>query len=266
MCELLGLSSRKPVRLTFSLETLASHSTPPASQRDGWGAAFYQGNDVALFREPIAANESPLVHFLETNGPSTTLAISHIRHATKGELILANTQPFLREVAGRTHVFAHNGNLVGIEQTQEFIPNRYRPVGTTDSELAFCALLERQQYLTESSPLSERLTIVKKFAADLSKLGTANFLYSDGELLFAHGDRRLQSVTGEITAPGLFLYYCRCEDNEARMETQGLSIAAGFQEVVLVASVPLTNELSYWRPLGEGEIVVIAKGKVLDVV
>ena len=107
MCELLGMSSRRPVRLTFSLQTLASHSIPPDRQSDGWGAVFYQGNDVALSREPIAASTRPLVVFLGQQGPSSSLAISHIRHATRGEITLANTQPFIREWAGRVHAFAH---------------------------------------------------------------------------------------------------------------------------------------------------------------
>jgi predicted glutamine amidotransferase len=94
MCELLAMSSLRPARLTFSLETLAAHGAAPGRNRDGWGAAFYQDRDVALFREPRAAGDSPMVRFLETQGPSTTLAISHIRRATRGAISLSNTQPF----------------------------------------------------------------------------------------------------------------------------------------------------------------------------
>ena len=69
------------------------------SLHDGWGVAFYQGADVALFREPAGAAESALVRFLEEDGPETSLAISHIRHATQGNVSLANTQPFTRELS-----------------------------------------------------------------------------------------------------------------------------------------------------------------------
>ena len=61
MCELLALSTSQPTRLTFSLHTLASHAGEGGSARDGWGVAFYQGADVALFREPRAAGDSALV-------------------------------------------------------------------------------------------------------------------------------------------------------------------------------------------------------------
>ena len=136
MCELLALSSSQPVRLSFSLQALAARGGTTGRAHDGWGVAFYQGHDVVLFREPAAAADSALVRFLESSGPATELAISHIRHATQGELSLANTQPFVRELRGRRHVFAHNGNLPGIYRSAALALDRYRPVGQTDSEHA----------------------------------------------------------------------------------------------------------------------------------
>ncbi|MCC2633505.1 MAG: hypothetical protein K0S48_1391, partial [Ramlibacter sp.] len=37
MCELLVVCASEPVRLTFSLHTLAARGALPASSRDGWG-------------------------------------------------------------------------------------------------------------------------------------------------------------------------------------------------------------------------------------
>jgi len=264
MCELLAMSSRRPTRLTFSLETLAAHSGRTGRYRDGWGAAFYQDNDVALFREPTAAGDSALVRFVEAQGPGTTLAISHIRRATRGAVTLSNTQPFARELAGRMHVFAHNGDLSGIERTGNLAFDHYRPVGTTDSEHAFCALLERMRGLWDSTSrlpsLDERLSIVSQFAADLRKLGPSNFLYADGDTLFAHGHRRIQAA-GDIAPPGLFLLSRRCADADEPVHAVGVTVAAGFQEVLLIASVPLTDE--NWRPFAEGELVAVSAGQVL---
>lgn len=100
MCELLAMSASQPARLTFSLQTLAARGGMEGRMHDGWGVAFYQGQDVALFRESAPAADSALVHFLESQGPATDLAISHIRHATRGAVTLANTQPFVRELGG----------------------------------------------------------------------------------------------------------------------------------------------------------------------
>lgn len=92
MCELLALSSSQPARLTFSLHTLAARGGLLGRSHDGWGVAFYEGLDVALYREPRPAAD----------------------------------------------IFAHNGDLIGIESSGTLDRGAYRPVGQTDSELAFC--------------------------------------------------------------------------------------------------------------------------------
>jgi len=266
MCELLALSSSHAEHLTFSLHTLAARGGPGMSTRDGWGVAFYQGVDVALFREPLAAGDSELVRYLESHGPSTQLAISHIRHATRGAISLANTQPFARELGGRMHVFAHNGNLPGIDDCALLTPGSYRPVGQTDSELAFCALLARLNGLwTGDAPpsLDARTSLLSAFAADLSPLGPANFLYSDGDALFAHGNRRIQGATGRVEPPGLWLLQRHCSPGDPAPDCDGgLAIGAGERSVVLIASVPLSDDA--WRPLSEGELVVVRSGTLLS--
>jgi glutamine amidotransferase len=264
MCELLAVSASQPTRLTFSLHTLASRGSEAGTTRDGWGVAFYQGNDVALFREPGAAGNSPLVRYLETQGPGTTLAISHIRHATQGTVQLSNTQPFVRELGGRTHVFAHNGNLVGIERSEALAMGGYRPIGQTDSEQAFCALLERLRPLwvgQGTPPLQERMALLAAFAADLRVLGPANFLYADGDALFAHGHRRIQR-SGRIEPPGLWTLQRHCPPVDPSPERQGgVAISDGERAVVCIASVPLNDQA--WRPLAEGELLAVRAGEVI---
>jgi glutamine amidotransferase len=252
MCELLALSSSQPVRLNFSLQALAARGGATGRSHDGWGVAFYQGHDVALFREPGAAADSALVHYLESNGPVTELAISHIRHATQGELSLANTQPLVRELGGRRHVFAHNGDLPGIYRTGALALDRFRPVGQTDSEHAFCALL---------STLDARLSVLTKFAEELRALGPANFLYADGDALFAHGHRRLQ-ITGRAEPPGLWIRERLCPPADPAPEhAGGAAIVQAGQTVVWIASVPLTEDA--WQPLAEGELVAVRAGVML---
>jgi glutamine amidotransferase len=257
------MSSQPATRLTLSLEALAARSGPNGRARDGWGVAYYEGRDVALFREPRPAAGSPLVELLESGGPATHLAISHIRHATQGDISLANTQPFVREVAGATHTFAHNGDLRGIQASGAFAIRRHSPVGSTDSEHAFCALLERWQAAfgkhAQQPSLGQRLEVVAGFAAELRKLGPANFLYCDGETLFAHGHRRIQPAVGRIEPPGLWMLERQCTAPQPGVECDGVALAPGVQQVVIVASVPLSGEP--WRALAEGEVVAIADGR-----
>ena len=264
MCELLALSSSRPARLTFSLHTLAARGGLLGRSHDGWGVAFYEGCDIALFREPRPAADSALVNFLETQGPATGLAISHIRHATRGEVSLANTQPFVRQLGDRTHVFAHNGDLPGIEAAFALDQRVCRPVGQTDSELAFCALLARMSALWLDGgppPLESRLSVLATFAAELRALGPANFLSADGDALFAHGDRRLQD-NGRAEPPGLWIRQRICPpDTAAADQGAGVSVHTDGTSVVWVASVPLTDDP--WQPLACGELVAIRDGQIL---
>ena len=106
--------------------------------------------------------------------------------------------------------------------------------------------------------------MISDFAADLRKLGSANFLYADGDVLFAHGHRRVQPTTGKVEPPGLWLWSHHCADPDQPVHASGVTVAPGFQEMALVASVPLTGET--WWPLGEGELVVVSDGRRVDAI
>lgn len=268
MCELLAVSTSRPARLAFSLHTLAARGSPTGGTRDGWGVAFHQGDDVALFREPGAAGDSALVRYLESQGPATSLAISHIRHATQGPVRLSNTQPFVRQLAGRTHVFAHNGDLAGLDVASGADAAHWQPVGDTDSERAFCALLARVDPLWAAAggvpSIAARLSLLADFAAGLRRLGPANFLYADGDALFAHGHRRIQPAVGRIEPPGLWTLQRHCTGGDEPPQCQGgvaIADGDGSRTVQCIASVPLTDEA--WRPLAEGELLAVRGGDVL---
>ena len=218
-----------------------------------------------LLRESSPAAESGLVKFMETNGPPSNLVLSHIRLATQGEPALRNTQPFQRELGGRAHVFAHNGTMPGIEEKCCLDSQRFTPIGDTDSEFAFCCLLERLEKLwdraTESPPSVEsRLETVAAFAAWLRPLGPFNFVYCDGDALFVHAHRRAQS-DGGVRPPGLHLLARSCNEQAVDLSKSGVMMAPVAQELALVASVPLTDEP--WEPIGEGEVIALTQGLVL---
>ena len=124
-----------------------------------------------------------------------------------GERAYRNTQPFGRELAGRMHTFAHNGWLPGLSEAPRLRSSRFTPIGETDSEHAFCALLDRLQGAWrpgEVPPLQTRMDVVAAFATELSTFGPANFLYSDSDALFAHGHRPQASGIrrGRASRPG----------------------------------------------------------------
>jgi glutamine amidotransferase len=265
VCELFGMSARYAATATLSMDELARHGGQTDRHRDGWGVAFFSGPDVHCVREPCPAAESPALRFMMTHEYRSRLVIAHIRLATAGERALRNTQPFLRELGGRMHVFAHNGDLPGIRE--RWRPDGgFCPVGETDSEHAFCVLLGRMRALWGPCgglpPLGERLEVVAGFARELRALGPANFLYSDGDVLFCHGDRRQHPGETAFRAPGLHLLERRCRSGGGRLEMAALSVSSrpGHQRVALVASVPLSEEP--WTPMEAGELLVLRDGVV----
>ncbi len=263
MCELLGISARFPTTVRLSLDELARHGGDTGPHRDGWGIALWQDGDALVIREPDSASDSRWVRFLREREPRTSIAIAHVRKATQGARVLRNTQPFTRELGGRIHLFAHNGMLPGIEEAARFPTGRFRRIGETDSEHAFCALLARLEGLWENRlpDLDDRLREVRVFASDLRTIGPANFLYTDGDVIFAHGHRRKHDG-GDIRPPGLHVLCRSCTVTSDSVPSAGLAIdPKDRQQVALVASVPLSAEP--WEPLVEGEIVVLREGRVI---
>lgn len=263
MCELFALSGSLATTISLSMERLARRSDHAGHLSDGWGIGFYDGPDVRLFREPEPAADSAWVRFIGEQQIRSRLVMSHLRHATQGEVSLRNTQPFARELGGRMHLFAHNGRLPGIEKHFCFERQGHAPIGSSDSEIAFCALLERLTPLWGGGAptVEERLAVVSGLAQELRQVGPANFLYADGELLFAHGHRRLQK-DGSTAAPGLHLLRRECAIDPDSLSFANVEIGHP-QSVTLFASVPLT--LDAWRPLAEGELMVTRSGVVVTV-
>jgi len=262
MCELFAMSSRVPATLGFSLERLARHGGAEGPHRDGWGVAFYEGPDCLLLREPRPASESSLMHFTERLGLRTRMALSHIRLATVGDRSLRNTQPFARELGGRMHVFAHNGDLPSLLDRPRPV-GPIRPIGDSDSELAFCALLARIAPLWDElpagqfPPLAARMSVISAYAQELRELGPANFIYADSDALFVHADKRTQ-LDGCLRSPGLYLLQRCCWRAASELAEAGVILSTVRQDVALVATVPLTDEL--WEPLREGVLIALSNG------
>ncbi len=265
MCELFAVSSKYPTRVTFSLDEFSSHGGGKGPHSDGWGLAFYQDGDAQIFRETLPAAKSEWMHFLRNHQHESQCVMSHIRSATQGGRALRNTQPFSREVAGYRHVFCHNGNLVDIQDKIE--TSHFKPIGETDSEYAFCFLAAEFENLWlkgEGKPgLDKRVALIRSVFARLAELGPANFLYSDGEYLYAHANHRIQE-SGRCEAPGMY-YLCRdCDRDQKARPLTGLELedggAGARQSLVLFASVPLSSE--QWRPFLENQLIVAAHGQI----
>jgi len=267
MCELFAMSARRPATVNLSLEEFSHHGCETMHYEDGWGIAYAHTRGALVLKESTPACDSDLVRYVETHRLRSHCVISQIRRASYGGRSFENAQPFSRELAGRTHVFAHNGDLPDLFGHRELRIGRYTPLGETDSERAFCLLLDEVQDLwtsSEAAPkLEDRLAAVSRFAKALRAMGPANFVYWDGDALFVHGHRRRASGMREPVPPGLHFLLRSCPVEPSAFEAPGVSVVSdeGEQSVCLVASVPLSDEP--WEALAEGELIAISAGEVL---
>jgi len=262
MCELLGVSSDQPEQLDFEWAEFARHGSTDGGNPDGWGAGHYRGRDVAIFREPRPAAESHCTQSLGSCAPPSSIIISHVRRAVLGDLVLANCQPFARTMAGRVHLFAHNGYVADLPEENPAVPTWLSPVGDTDSERLFGILLTQLASAWPSATppdLETRFEIVEDFARRMREKGALNFIYSDGELLFAHGHRRTVPGDAISTDPGLW-FLERGGDCAEPLDTPiaGLQQLGTCTRQVLVATVPLNAQK--WTPLGAGELICLRGG------
>lgn len=263
MCELFALSSQQPTRVTFSLEEFSRHGGRTGPQADGWGLAFYEGSDAQLFREPGPAASSDWIGFLLKHSCHSRYVLSHIRQATVGDVALRNTQPYSRVLGGRRHVFCHNGDLPNLESLAN--TGIFSPIGETDSELAFCSLMERLSPLWDGKfpTLDARVEVISETFSELAALGPANFLYCDSEYLYAFANRRTHA-NGRMEAPGMYFLERHCECDPEALRDSGIKVHDMVQDIVLFASVPLSKE--GWQALGENQLIIAQSGRIVNTV
>ena len=152
MCQLLGLNANTPTDVVFSFTGFATRAQ---EHKDGFGIAFFEGNGARLFVDAQSARLSPVAEMVRRYPIRSENVIAHIRKATQGRVALENTHPFQRELWGRYWVFAHNGDLKGYAPR---LHGSFRPVGDTDSERAFCWLMQELAKAHASVPTVEELS------------------------------------------------------------------------------------------------------------
>ena len=252
MCQLLGMNCNVPTDICFSFEGFHVRGGLTDHHRDGWGIAFFEGRGCRVFLDSKATVESPVADIVRKYPIHSKNVIAHIRKATQGFVALENCHPFQRELWGRYWIFAHNGNL------QNFHPGTlelFRPVGQTDSEQAFCHLLERlARSFPDGYPGSlELYRLIEKVAGEIAAFGTFNFLLSNGEFLFAHCSTNLHYLVRKAPFGDAHLV-----DQDITVDFS--QVAGENDKVAVIASVPLTDN-EVWIPMVSGQLLMFSEGE-----
>ncbi len=240
-----------PTDIVFSFTGFALRGGQTDTHHDGWGIAFFEGAGVRHFVDHQAAVASPVAELIKRYPIKSKNVIAHIRKATQGRVALENCHPFVRELWGRYWVFAHNGDL------KLFAPRlngAYRPVGCTDSERAFCFILQqlRVQFGDVAPALPALGAAVDALARAIGAHGTFNFLLSDGSALFAHCSTKLYYVVRQypfVTA--------QLSDHDVTVDFS--QVTTPHDRVAVIVTAPLTTNED-WRPFACGELKLFVDG------
>jgi predicted glutamine amidotransferase len=258
MCELLGVTSNVATNLAFSFSGFAMRGGKTGPHADGWGVSFYEGCFARTFLEPRPAYSSELREFLRQHPTPAALAIAHIRKMTRGRAAFENTHPFVRVFHGRHLVFAHNGTLPNVRKRALHAENR--PIGETDSEHAFCVILEALRAAYPSgfpeSPQELGRTLFE-LGNDLGSDGVFNFLLADGQHLFARCGDDLSYIVRR--AP---FGHATLVDADVRVNFADAMSDNPDESVAVVATEPLTKD-EVWQKGLPGTLWAFGAGQLV---
>lgn len=252
MCELLGMSANVPTDICFSFSGLIKRGGETGPHKDGWGITFYEGKGCRSFKDPSPSCNSRVAKLVKEYPIKSKSVISHIRQANRGSVSLENTHPFIRELWGKNWTYAHNGQLTGYEA----LPMGHDiPVGQTDSERAFCWILDqlRQSYPSEPADMLAMFKKVAGYADTLREMGIFNMLLSDGEYVMCYCTNNLSWITR------------RAPFGKARLIDEDMVVdfneeTSATDVVTVIATRPLTNN-EQWIRMQEGEFCVFYFGE-----
>jgi glutamine amidotransferase len=251
MCELLGMSANVPTDICFSFSGLMQRGGTTGPHKDGWGIVFYDGKGYREFRDPKASVDSQIAKLVQSHPIKSHIVISHIRQANSGRVGMENTHPFCRELWGRYWSFAHNGQIKAVKKEPL---QTYLPVGSTDSEYAFCWLLDqvRAHYPKPPRQPGGLFRLIHKCCLYLNQFGVFNMLLTDSRYLFAFCGKQLTWITR------------RAPFGEASLHDLDITVDFGQETtpgdiVTVIATQPLTKNEA-WHVMKPGEFSMFKDG------
>lgn len=253
MCQLLGLNFNEPVKIDLSFRGFRHRGE---ANPDGWGLAYFIKNSSKIIKEETSAADSDVAEELMNKNLISKIFISHVRFASKGNIKYNNTHPFKGTLFGKEFIFAHNGTLYGFS---EHLPIKdYLPQGETDSEHAFCYILQRLKDENIKEWDQNSFQLLNEIFSEINELGRFNCLMSDGEHLFSYFDKSGYN--------GLVYVHRKAPFQRVRLEDEDYEIDLAEQKDpkqkgYIIATSPLTNES--WTNFNPGSLMIFKDGEIV---
>ena len=265
MCDLLGLTFNTNIIANISLNLFQERGV---SNPDGWGFAYYTDKKLQVIKEAKSSIGSSLYDFMENRINSKTI-ISHVRRSTRGQPSYLNTHPFYRHLLlngdNFEYAFAHNGTL---SSTDRLASSAFIPIGETDSERAFCYLLDSLSSQQRFQWNLKGFQFVESLLRDINdSQNTLNCIFSDGARLFCYSDENDHNNG---------LRFVKQEYPFGKVELISHDTTLGFVDITsskehrfrspsqtgyIISTRILTKEL--WTEFREGELIVFEDGEII---
>ncbi|TCB37563.1 class II glutamine amidotransferase [Acinetobacter sp. ANC 4910] len=252
MCQLLGMNCATPTDITFSFRGFSQRAGITSDHCDGFGIAFFEDKACRLFVDNQSAVESPIAELVRNYPIKSRNVIAHIRKATQGKINLENSHPFMRELWGRQWIFAHNGDLLDFDPP---LTGHFTPIGNTDSERAFCFLLDQlvAKFGYVEPSLTQVFELLLEIAPKIAEHGTFNFCLSNGQALFSYAITKLHWLVREYPFKPAQLI-------DLDVEVDFSQVTTPEDRVAVITTEPLTqNEV--WQAFQPGEMILFQYGQ-----
>jgi glutamine amidotransferase len=151
-------------------------------------------------------------------------------------------------------VFAHNGTVKNVRKLKL---GRFKPIGETDSEHAFCALLGALEHEFKNYPRSQSdyAACVASYARKIGKDGTFNMLLGDGRQLFARCATKLHYIVRQ--AP-----FRKATLADEDLSVDFAAVTTPKDRVAVIATMPLTVDET-WTVGESGTLWTVKGGKLI---
>jgi len=169
------------------------------------------------------------------------------------DVSLVNTHPFSRHFWGHTWSFAHNGELDNLSWLEPF---RFRPIGTTNSELAFCWILDHLTHVFPDHPEDPKALgmALQELCDKLRGRGIFNRIMTDSRRFYTYCSTKMCRLTRRAPFGEAIL-------NDGNMSVNFGEVTTDRDVVTVVATPPLTDN-EEWTSMAEGELCIIEDGEV----
>jgi predicted glutamine amidotransferase len=231
-------------------------------QRELWGRHWIFAHNGDLQREPLADLPAEIASEDGAGAGFGQAAPAALHAAPSRETSTATPSSNRAETsagAGASNSAEADASAPAIAaQPTQFKPalsGVFQPVGNTDSEYAFCAILEglRERFPDAQPPLPVLFKAIEEFTREISRHGVFNFLMSNGQALFAHCSTHLYYLVRQWPFSTAHLI-------DEDMTVDFANYTTPEDRVAVIATQPLTDN-EVWTRLEPGELVMFQDGE-----